>query len=305
MVNWPITTTVKALRGFLGLTSSNRRFVKNYGVICKPLTSLLKKGQFDWDEEATTAFNELKHAMTTTLVLALPDLQKPFVLETDACGTGIGAVLMQDSRPLAYLSKALAPKHLGLSTYEKELLAVIEAIKKRRSYLLGNHFKIKTDHQSLKFFMEQRLTTLLQQKWLSKMLGYDYEIIYKKGCDNIAADALSRRTEDTSGSQLNMITLLIAEWMKDVSDTYINDEEVHQRIQGYCVSTTADANFSYKQGILRYKDKLFIGKTGDLKKKLFQEMHDSPLGGHSGVKGTLKILQQYFFWNNMQREVQQ
>lgn len=87
---------------------------------------------------------------------------------------------MQENRPLAYLSKALAQKHLGLSTYEKELLAVIEAVNKWKAYLIGGHFKIKTDHQSLKFFMEQRLSTFLQQKWLIKMLGYDYEITTKR-----------------------------------------------------------------------------------------------------------------------------
>lgn len=87
---------------------------------------------------------------------------------------------MQENRPLAYLGKALAQKHLGLSTYEKELLAVIEAVNKWKAYLIGGHFKIKTDHQSLKFFMEQRLSTFLQQKWLIKMLGYDYEITTKR-----------------------------------------------------------------------------------------------------------------------------
>lgn len=119
--------------------------------------------------------------MSSTEVLALPDFTQTFVIETDASSKGIGAVLMQGGRPLAFLSKALAPKHLGLSVYEKELLAILQAITKWRSYLIGAHFVIKTDHQSLKFFMEQRLSTFLQQKWLSKMLGYDYEITYKKG----------------------------------------------------------------------------------------------------------------------------
>lgn len=131
--------------------------------------------------------------MSTTPILALPDFQKPFIVETDASFKGIGVVLMQGGRPLAYLSKALAPKHLGLSVYEKELLAILHAVSKWRAYLIGTHFIIKTDLQSLNFFMEQRLSTFLQQKWLSKMLGYDYEITYKKGSENIVADALSKR----------------------------------------------------------------------------------------------------------------
>lgn len=104
----------------------------------------------------------------------------------------IGAVLMQQGRPLIYLSKGLAPKHQGLSTYEKELLAIVMATQKWFTYLHGHHFIIKTDHQILKFLLKQRLSTLLQQKWLAKLMGLDYEITYKKGKKNAVADALSR-----------------------------------------------------------------------------------------------------------------
>lgn len=97
---------------------------------------------------------------------------------------------MHEGQPLAYLSKALSPKHLGLSTYEKEILAIIMVTQKWRTYLMGQKFIIKTDHEALKHFMEQKLTTILQQKWLSKMLGFDYSISYKKGKDNVATDAL-------------------------------------------------------------------------------------------------------------------
>lgn len=129
-LEWPQPQTVKALRGFLGLTGYYMKLVRNYGVIAKPLTSLLKKGGFKWTDEATKAFQLLKEAMTQTPVLQLPDFSKPFVLETDTSYSGIGAVLMQDKHPLAYLSKALGPKSVGLSIYEKEFLAIILAVQK-------------------------------------------------------------------------------------------------------------------------------------------------------------------------------
>lgn len=137
---WDKPKTVKALRGFLGLTGYYRKFVRNYGAIARPLTDMTRKGQFRWSEEAEQAFIDLKKAMVTAPVLTLPNLNLPFILETDACYNGIGAVLMQLSHPIAFISKALAPKNLGLSIYEKEFLAIIHAIEKWRSYLLHNQF---------------------------------------------------------------------------------------------------------------------------------------------------------------------
>jgi len=111
------------------LTGYYRRFVRDYGKICRPLHDLLKKSSFHWTEEHTTAFEKLKLTMTTCPVLALPDFSKPFVLEADACGTGLGAVLMQSNRPLAFFSKTLGPKAAAQSIYEKEALAILEALK--------------------------------------------------------------------------------------------------------------------------------------------------------------------------------
>jgi hypothetical protein len=128
MVDWPVPTTVTELRGFLGLTGYYRKFVRNYAIIARPLTLLLKKKSFIWTESATTAFQALKQAMSSTPVLCLPDFSKQFVVETDACDTGIGAVLMQDQHPIAYLSKPLGAAHLALSIYDKELLALRKPI---------------------------------------------------------------------------------------------------------------------------------------------------------------------------------
>ena len=117
--NWPQPQNVTQLRGFLGLTGYYRRFVKGYGVICKPLTNLLKKNQFRWTTEATEAFQTLKKNMISLPVLALPNFSKKFIVKTDALGVGIGAVLLQGGHPLAFFSKALSVKHQAMSVYEK------------------------------------------------------------------------------------------------------------------------------------------------------------------------------------------
>ena len=167
----------------------------------RPLTELLKKGQFSWSKEADQAFQKLKEAMSTTPVLKLPDFTKSFVLETDASQAAIGAVLMQQGRVIAYMSQVLGRKSQTLSIYEKELLSLMTAVQKWKHYLLGGHFVIKTDHESLKYLLEQKITTPLQQKWLAKLMGMDYEIQYKRGKENVVADALSRRTEGMEGRE--------------------------------------------------------------------------------------------------------
>jgi hypothetical protein len=147
------------LRGFLGLTGYYRKFIKNYGKIAAPLTALLKKNSFTWTPVAAQAFQTLKTAMCTTLVLALPDFTKTFVLECDTLGKGIGAVLMQEGQPLAFTSKQLSEKNQGKPIYEKEMLAILHAIELWRPYLLGKRFQIKTDHQSLRYFLEQHISS--------------------------------------------------------------------------------------------------------------------------------------------------
>lgn len=195
VVHWPQPTTLKGLRGFLGLAGYYRRFIQGFGIIARPLNDLLKKGNFKWNEAASQAFDQLKIAVTSAPVLALPDFSKEFIIETDASGGGIGAVLAQGHRPVAFFSQGLSATNQALSAYERELLALVAAVQKWRPYLLGRQFIIKTDHQPLKYLLEQRITTPSQQKWLVKLLGYDYIISYKKGKDNIVADALSRREE--------------------------------------------------------------------------------------------------------------
>ncbi|GKD53695.1 transposon ty3-G gag-pol polyprotein [Tanacetum coccineum] len=192
---WPTPTNAKGVRGFLGLAGYYRKFIKGFGGIAAPLHRLVGKAPFQWDDSAHQAFQDLKKALTTAPTLGLPNWSLPFTLECDASGVGIGAVLTQNGRPLAYFSAPLKGTMLSWSTYEKEMLAVVKAVRKWRHYLLGRTFVVKTDHMSLKYLLEQRITTPAQAKWLSKLLGYDYKIEYKKGVSNKGADALSRRPE--------------------------------------------------------------------------------------------------------------
>jgi hypothetical protein len=189
---WPEPKNVKGVRGFLGLTGYYRKFIKDYGKLAKPLTELTKKDNFSWGPEAKVAFSHLKHVMTTPPVLALPNFDLPFEVECDAAGRGLGAVLMQQRQPIAFFSKALSDSTLSKSVYEKELMALVLCIQHWRHYLLGKEFTVYTDHKSLKHFLQQRISSPDQQCWLAKLLGYQFEVKYKPGLENKAADALSK-----------------------------------------------------------------------------------------------------------------
>lgn len=130
--------------------------------------------------------------MMQALVLVVPNFELPFVLEIDASDYGIGAVLMQANHPVAYLSKHLCPRSQTLSVYEKECLVILMAIDRWRPYLQHKKFLIRTDHKSLLHLIEQRVTSKIQHKALVKLMDLDYQIQYKKGINNAAADALSR-----------------------------------------------------------------------------------------------------------------
>jgi len=140
-------------------------------------------------------------------------------VETDACDSGAGVVLMQEGWPLACISQGLAPKHLGLSVYEKELIAMLVEVDRWRHYFENNTFIICTDHESLQFLLQQRLHTHLQRKRVSNLLGLDYTIQYRKGKENMVADALSRGEENGS---YKVVTIVTPEWIKEVVDRYVN-----------------------------------------------------------------------------------
>ena len=130
-----------------------RKFIRGYGSIAQPLTELLKKDSFHWNDAAESAFNQLKEVVSHPPILALPDFTKPFIIDCDASGVGLGAILMQNMRPLAFHSQVLRGKNLHFSTYEKKLLALATVVKKWRPYVLGSPFIVQTDYQSLKFLL--------------------------------------------------------------------------------------------------------------------------------------------------------
>lgn len=194
----------------------------------------------------------------------------------DACGTGVGAVLMQQGRPLAFLSQPLISKHLGLSTYEKELVALLLAIEKWRRYLQPSHFIIKTDHFSLKFLKDQRVTTSLQHKGITKLLGLSYEIQFRKGVEIIAADALSHRFDEEA--ECKSISVVYPLWVQEVLASYEGDSEIMAAMAKLALDPNVIPNVSLQQGSLRHKGQIWVGSTGQKRQQLIEAMHTTAWG---------------------------
>jgi hypothetical protein len=193
-MDWKPPKSVHQIRSFLGLAGYYRRFIPDFSGVVKPMTELLKKGvKFAWSEECDKAFHTLREHLTSTPVLTQPDMSKPFEVFCDASGTGLGCVLMQENRVIAYASRALRPHEKNCPTHDLELAAVVHALKLWRHYLMGNRCNIYIDHKSLRYIFTQSDLNMRQRRWLELIKNYDLEVHYHPDKANVVANALSRK----------------------------------------------------------------------------------------------------------------
>jgi hypothetical protein len=185
---------VTDVKSFLGMAGYYRRFIENFSKIAKTMTELLKNNtKFEWSEACERSFQELKRRLTTAPVLTLPDIKKDFVVYCDASKQGLGCVLMQEGKVVAYASRQLMKHEENYPTHDPELAAVMHTLKIWRHYLMGNKCELFTDHKSLKYFFTQAELNMRQRRWLELIKDYDVEINYHLGKANVVADALSRK----------------------------------------------------------------------------------------------------------------
>src|SRR5438132_1680012 len=194
ILNWKTPTNVIEVRSFLGLAGYYHCFIEGFSKIAQPMTQLLQKGiEFKWTETRQRSFNELKQKLTTAPVLTLPDIHHSFTVYCDAYGQGIGCVLMQDGKVVAYASRQLKVHEKHYPTHDLELAAVVHALKIWRHYLIGNKCEIFTNHKSLKYIFTQPDLNLRQRRWLELIKDYNLGINYHPEKANVVADALSEK----------------------------------------------------------------------------------------------------------------
>ena len=297
--DWQQPWSAHAVRGFLGLAGYYRKFVHNYGTIAASLTALLKKDGFLWSDETAAAFAALKEAVTSAPVLAMPDFSKTFVVECDASSHGFGAVLVQDSHPVAFFSRPVAPRHRALAAYERELIGLVQAIRHWRPYLWGRRFEVKTDHYSLKYLLDQRLSTIPQHHWVGKLLGFDFSVEYKPGHTNAVADALSRRDTPEEG-----LVLALSGPRFDFIDRLRQAHTVDPTLAAlqHDISSGARSRpWALTDGLVHYAGRLYIPPASPLVQEILVAVHEE---GHEGVQRTLHRLRRDFHFSHMKRVVQ-
>ncbi|GJZ42711.1 putative reverse transcriptase domain-containing protein [Tanacetum coccineum] len=214
--NWKAPRTLTEVCSFLGLAGYYHRFIENFSKIAKSLTILTQKCKtFDWGEEQELAFQTLKDKLCNAPVLALPDGPEDFVVYYDASGIGLGCVLMQRGKVIAYASRQLKIHKKNYTTHDLELGAVVFALKIWRHYLYGTKSVIYTDHKSLQHIFSKKELNMRQRRWIELFSDYDCEIRYHPGKANVVADALSRK-ERVKPKRVRAINMTLQSSIKDM-----------------------------------------------------------------------------------------
>ena len=301
--NWEAPKTPTEVRQFLGLAGYYRRFIENFSRIAQPLTLLTQKDRkFVWDDQQEKAFQLLKEKLCSAPILALPEGTDDFVVYCDASRLGMGCVLMQRGKVIAYASRQLKVHEKNYTTHDLELGAVVFALKIWRHYLYGTKCIIFTDHKSLQHIFNQKDLNMRQRRWLELFSDYDCEIRYHPGKANIVADALSRkeRVKPRRVRALSMTihTHLISQIREAQLEALKKDNFKGEALRGMEKQFVVGPD-----GTRYFSDRIWIPCYGNLRDLVMEESHKSRYSIHPGSDKMYHGLKELYWWPNMKADI--
>ena len=311
---WKPPRNVTEVCSFLGLVGYYRRFVKGFSMTAAPMMRLLQKNvKYEWSEKCQKSFEKIKSFLTEAPVLTQPTCGKEYVIFSDASLNGLGCVLMQEGKVVAYASRQLKPHEKNYPMHDLELAAIVFALKIWRHYLYGEKCFIYTDHKSLKYLPSQRELNLRQRRWMELIKDYDYVIDYHLGKANVVADALSRKTVQTLralNAHLSLsddgtvVAKLIARpnLLNRVLEAQKKDEKISTIIKQ--IGDGKETEFEVMEDrSLYYKDRVCVPNDCELNKAILDEEHNGSFSIHPGSIKMYQDLKMSFWWSEMKREV--
>ncbi|GKV08696.1 hypothetical protein SLEP1_g20294 [Rubroshorea leprosula] len=264
IVNWPTPTSMHDVRSFHGLASFYWRFIKNFSSIVAPITDSLKGDKFSWNDKAQQSFEELKRQLTETSVLALPNFDLMFEVDCDASNVGIGVVLSQEGRLIAFFSEKLNDTKLRYSTYDKEFYAIVRALEHWSHYLLSKEFILHSDHEALKHLNSQQKISRRHVAWSEFLQAYPFLLKYKSG------------------------------------ELYEDDLDFSNIWQA--TSNQAFQQYHRQQDYLFEGNRLCVPRCS-LRDSIIWEAHNGGLAGHFGRDKTLALVKESFYWPKLEQNV--
>ncbi|GJZ08748.1 putative reverse transcriptase domain-containing protein [Tanacetum coccineum] len=313
--DWASPKSATEIRQFLGLAGYYRRFIEGFSKIAKPMTKLTqKKIKFDWSDKAEAAFQLIKQKLCSAPILALPEGNEDFIAYCDASIKGLGAVLMQREKVIAYASRQLKIHEKNYTTHDLELGAVVFALKIWRHYLYGTKCTVFTDHKSLQHILDQKELNMRQRRWLELLSDYDCEIRYHPGKANVVADALSRKERIKPLRVRALVMTIGLDLPKRILEAQIEARKPEnlksEDVGGMLIENSKDPEKPRKEklepradGTLCLNNRSWLPCYGDLRTLIMHESHKSKYSVHPGSDKMYQDMKQLYWWPNMKADI--
>jgi len=323
---WKMPTKIKDIESFLGFANFYRRFIHNFSHTARPLNELKGKKEWKWEKEHQEAFEELKEKITSQPVLSLPRREGKFRVETDVSGHAIGGVLSQEQdrkwKPIAFLSRTMQAAERNYEIYDKELLAIVEALAKWRQYLLdaAEPFKVWTDHENLKYFREPHKLNGQQAQWYLKLQDYDFTLKHILGKTNTKADILSWKDqgntkEDNKDVQLlkdemwtrkttAKVTMLGRKVMTEESDIIKKIQKNNTKEKKVVQALEKNDGLIWEENRVAYMEgRVYVPNNKELREEILKEHHDPADIGHPEQHRMIELLKRTYWWPGLKEDV--